>query len=108
MDDLEQLAIEFWEEWESCQVRQGTLAASGFEKSKICAKLMELGFLQRNHLANPRLGEYVIQYKYAGPALVLANGELVFPESGLVFAKKVCDVHRKRSGSGIHIMKIVY
>lgn len=102
---LEGLALEFIKTWDSFEYARHGGYTPSFEKSEMGRKLIDMGFVA-NHI-NPRVGEYAIQHVYTGVAFFTGNGELVFTEEGLPFAKKICDFYRRRC-SDMHVVKVEY
>lgn len=103
--ELQALAIEFLQQWEYHTRLVGSEIAP-FEKTGTVRKLVSLGFIARH--INPRQGEYAIQYTHVGVAFFTGTGELAFTEQGLLFAKKICDIMRRRGDRDIRIVKTVY
>jgi len=103
--NLEILAMDFLGQWQAYQAARGAGIEIPFEKWQWSQKFITLGFIASH--VNPHPAEYAIHHKYAGCAFFTGNGELVFTEEGLPFAKKVCDLYRKQ-GYDMQVIKVEY
>lgn len=105
-EQLEKLAAEFLENWESFQQDHGRMSQMNFEAWLVCRNLKARGFIA-DHI-DPHVGEYAIQHKYTGVAFFTGSGELAFTQMGLPFVKKICDLYRERGSCDMQVMKVEY
>ena len=99
---LEQLASNFLNDWETYQRGDGRTFITRYEYIRQC---VNLGLIRISSMYVH--GEYIIQYAYTGPAFASDKGSIIFTQEGRLFAHECAKQYARRHGGGMQILQSV-